>query len=357
MTTRTPAETQQPDKNGKIPLLIGVSSGKSKILLLPDTKMHKMVFLDAASLPGVDLTPLQQPGFELHTYPYSNSTELAERLCGASVAIVNKVVLDAQILATLPDLKLICVTATGINNIDLAAASRAGIRVCNARDYALDAVPQHCMALLLALTNQLLPYQNAIARGDWSKSSQFCLLDYPIRQLRGLNFSVIGYGGLGQATAALARAFGMQVLIAERPDALDIRPGRVSFRQALEQADVLSLHCPATADNRHLLNATTLGWLKPDALLLNTARGSLIDAVALAAALKNHQLAGAALDVLDQEPPAADHPLLDPGIPNLLLSPHVAWASGQAMQALINQTAENIRAWQQQQLLRCCNQP
>ncbi|WP_333795731.1 D-2-hydroxyacid dehydrogenase [Rheinheimera sp.] len=319
--------------------------------------MHKMVFLDAASLPGVDLTPLQQPGFELHTYPYSNSTELAERLCGASVAIVNKVVLDAQILATLPDLKLICVTATGINNIDLAAASRAGIRVCNARDYALDAVPQHCMALLLALTNQLLPYQNAIARGDWSKSSQFCLLDYPIRQLRGLNFSVIGYGGLGQATAALARAFGMQVLIAERPDALDIRPGRVSFRQALEQADVLSLHCPATADNRHLLNATTLGWLKPDALLLNTARGSLIDAVALAAALKNHQLAGAALDVLDQEPPAADHPLLDPGIPNLLLSPHVAWASGQAMQALINQTAENIRAWQQQQLLRCCNQP
>lgn len=319
--------------------------------------MHKMVFLDAASLPGVDLTPLQQPGFELQTYPRSDRPELAGRLAGATVAIVNKVVLDASILAALPDLKLICVTATGINNIDLAAASRAGISVCNARDYALAAVPQHCMALLLALTNQLLPYQQAIARGDWSKSPQFCLLDYPIRQLRGLHFAVIGYGGLGQATAELARAFGMQVLIAERPDASNIRPGRVSFRQALEQADVLSLHCPATADNHHLLNATTLGWLKPKALLLNTARGSLIDSAALAKALKNQQLGGAALDVLEQEPPAADHPLLDPTVPNLLLSPHVAWASGQAMQALINQTAENIRAWQQGQLQRCCNMP
>lgn len=319
--------------------------------------MHKMVFLDAASLPSVDLTPLQQPGFELQTYPHSDRPELAGRLAGATVAIVNKVVLDASILAALPDLKLICVTATGINNIDLAAASRAGISVCNARDYALAAVPQHCMALLLALTNQLLPYQQAIARGDWSKSPQFCLLDYPIRQLRGLHFAVIGYGGLGQATAELARAFGMQVLIAERPDASNIRPGRVPFRQALEQADVLSLHCPATADNHHLLNATTLGWLKPKALLLNTARGSLIDSAALAKALKNQQLGGAALDVLEQEPPAADHPLLDPTVPNLLLSPHVAWASGQAMQALINQTAENIRAWQQGQLQRCCNMP
>ncbi|MCT6698487.1 D-2-hydroxyacid dehydrogenase [Rheinheimera sp. 4Y26] len=319
--------------------------------------MHKMVFLDAASLPGVDLTPLQQPGFELQSYPHSNSSELAGRLAGATVAIVNKVVLDAPMLAALPDLKLICVTATGINNIDLAAACRAGISVCNARDYALDAVPQHCMALLLALTNQLLPYHQAIERGDWSKSPQFCLLDYPIRQLRGLNFAVIGYGGLGQATAELARAFGMQVLIAERPDASNIRPGRVSFRQALEQADVLSLHCPATADNHHLLNTTTLGWLKPKALLLNTARGSLIDSAALAKALKNQQLGGAALDVLEQEPPPADHPLLDPTVPNLLLSPHVAWASGQAMQALINQTAENIRAWQQGQLLRCCNMP
>lgn len=319
--------------------------------------MQKMVFLDAASLPGVDLAPLQQTGLRLSTFPHSCATEVTDRLAGATVAIVNKVVLDAKTLATLPELKLICVTATGINNIDVAAATAAGVQVCNVRDYALDAVPQHCMALLLALVNQILPYQQAVQRGDWSRSAQFCLLDYPIRQLRGLNFTVVGYGGLGQATAALARAFGMQILIAERPDASNIRPGRLSFRQALAQADVLSLHCPATADNQHLLNETTLSWLKPDALLLNTGRGSLIDSAALATALKNKRIGGAALDVLEQEPPPADHPLLDPAIPNLLLSPHVAWASGQAMQAIINQTAENILAWQQQKLLRCCNTP
>lgn len=319
--------------------------------------MNKMVFLDAASLPDVDLTPLQQSGLSLCCYPHTSPLQVLERLADATVAIVNKVVLDAKTLAALPQLKLICVTATGINNIDLAAATAAGIRVCNARDYAKDAVPQHTMALLLALVNQVLPYQAAIRRGDWSRSPQFCLLDYPIRQLSGLNFAVIGFGGLGQATAALARAFGMQILVAERPDASSIRPGRLSFRQTLEQADVLSLHCPATSENHQLLNSTTLSWLKPGAIVLNTARGSLIDSAALALALKNHQLSGAALDVLEQEPPPADHPLLDPTVPNLLLSPHVAWASGQAMQNLIIQTADNIRGWQQHQLLRCCNLP
>ncbi len=317
--------------------------------------MDKMVFLDQASLPGVNLTSLQSLGFELHSYPQTTPEQVLPRLQQATVAIVNKVVLDAHTLQQLPALKLICVTATGINNVDVAAATANGIRVCNARDYAREAVPQHAMALLLALVNQVLPYQQAIIRGDWSKSPQFCLLDYPIRQLCGLNFVVVGYGGLGQATAQLAKAFGMNLLIAERPGATAIRPGRLAFQQALQQADVLSLHCPATEENQQLINAETLSWLKKDAILLNTARGSLIDSQALADALKNGVLGGAALDVLEQEPPPATHPLLDPTVPNLLLSPHVGWASRQAMQALVEQSAENIVAWQQQKALRCCN--
>lgn len=317
--------------------------------------MNKMVFLDQASLPGVNLTSLQALGFSLQSYPQTSAAEVVARLQQATVAIVNKVVLDAKTLQQLPRLKLICVTATGINNVDLAAATAAGIWVCNARDYARAAVPQHAMALLLALVNQLLPYQQAITRGDWSKSPQFCLLDYPIRQLSGLNFVVVGFGGLGQATAELAQAFGMNIIIAERPEATSVRAGRVPFRQALASADVLSLHCPATPENQQLLNAETLSWLKQDAIILNTARGSLIDSKALANALKNGQLGGAALDVLEQEPPGADHPLLDKTVPNLLLSPHVGWASKQAMQVLVEQTAENIAAWQQQQQLRCCN--
>jgi len=307
--------------------------------------MSQLVFLDQATLPDVDLHPLRQLPFQLCCYPQTQPSQVLERLRPASVAIVNKVVLDAPLLAQLPALKLICVTATGVNNVDLAAARQAGIMVCNARDYASQAVPQHAMALLLGLANQIAAYQLAVQQGAWCRSPQFCWLGYPIQQLAGLNFTVVGYGGLGQATAQLAAAFGMKVLIAERPDSHHIRPGRLSFRQALQQADVVSLHCPATADNLHLLNAQTLSWLKPSAMVINTARGSLIDSAALADALKNKQLAGAALDVLDTEPPPSDHPLLQPDVPNLLLSPHVAWASQQAMQALVAQTADNIRSF------------
>jgi glycerate dehydrogenase len=316
--------------------------------------MSQLVFLDQATLPDVDLSPLQQLSLPLRSYPHTAPDEVLTRLADATVAIVNKVVLNAASLALLPNLKLICVTATGINNIDLMAAQRAGITVCNARDYAQHAVPQQAMALLLGLFNQIAPYHQAVQQGAWSRSSQFCWLGYPIRQLAGLNFSVVGYGGLGQATAQLAAAFGMNILIAERPGSAMIRPGRLSFREALQQADVLSLHCPATADNQQLLNSETLSWLKPSAVVLNTARGSLIDANALAQALRNGQLAGAALDVLDIEPPPPDHPLLQPDVPNILISPHVGWASQQAMQALVEQTADNIRSFFTGTPKRCC---
>ncbi|MFN6969424.1 MAG: D-2-hydroxyacid dehydrogenase [Rheinheimera sp.] len=316
--------------------------------------MSQLVFLDQATLPDIDVSALQQCALPLQCYPHTAPTEVLTRLADATVAIVNKVQLNAEILAQLPKLQLICVTATGTNNIDLAAARSAGIVVCNARDYATLAVPQHAMALLLGLFNQTAWYQQAVQQGAWTNSPQFCWLGYPIRQLAGLNFTVVGYGGLGQATARLAAAFGMQIVIAERPGALEIRAGRLSFRQALAQADVLSLHCPATHDNYHLLNSETLSWLKPSAVVLNTARGSLIDAVALASALKTGKLAGAALDVLETEPPSADHPLLQPDVPHLLISPHVGWASQQAMQQLVTQTAENIQSFFAGAPIRCC---
>lgn len=317
--------------------------------------MHKMVFLERDSLPGTELGNWLQLPVQLQCYASTLPSEVLNRAHSADILVVNKVQLNATMLAQLPQLRLICVTATGVNNIDLAAARALGILVCHAKDYALQAVPQHAMAMLLALVNQILPYQQAIRAGQWSSSPMFCLLDYPIRQLANMKFCVLGYGGLGQATARLAAAFGMQVLIAERPDAKVIRPGRFSFRQALAEADVLSLHCPATADNHHLLNTERLSWLKTDAIVLNTARGSLIDSQALVAALRNGKLAGAALDVLDVEPPPADHPLLQADIPGLLLSPHVGWASQQAMQALINQTTENIQAFLAGSPIRQCN--
>jgi glycerate dehydrogenase len=316
--------------------------------------MSQLVFLDQATLPDIDLTPLQQLALPLYCYPQTTPSEVLPRLAEATVAIVNKVELTAATLAQLPKLKLICVTATGINNIDLIAAKQAGIVVCNARDYAQHAVPQQAMALLLGLFNQIAPYQQAIQQGAWSRSEQFCLLDYPIRQLAGLNFTVVGYGGLGQATAKLAAAFGMNVLIAERPNTAYVREGRMHFRRALQQADVLSLHCPATADNLNLLNAETLSWLKPTAVVLNTARGSLIDSKALASALKSGVLAGAGLDVLDIEPPSVNHPLLQSDVPNILLSPHVGWASQQAMQQLVIQTADNISNFFAGTPQRCC---
>lgn len=317
--------------------------------------MHKMVFLERDSLPGTELDSWLQLPVELQCYANTKPTEVLSRSLPATILVVNKVQLHAALLQQLPQLRLICVTATGVNNIDLAAARALGILVCHAKDYALQAVPQHAMAMLLALVNQVLPYQQAIRAGKWSSSPMFCLLDYPIRQLACMKFCVLGYGGLGQATAKLAAAFGMQVLIAERPEACVIRPGRVSFRQALAAADVLSLHCPATAENHHLLNAERLGWLKPDAIVLNTARGSLIDSQALATALREGRLAGAALDVLDVEPPPVNHPLLQADIPGLLLSPHVGWASQQAMQALINQTTENIQAFLSGHPIRQCH--
>lgn len=312
----------------------------------------KVVFLDAATMADTDLTALQLAEVSLTLYSHTSAEQLLNHASGAQVLISNKVALDAEAIAALPELRCILVAATGVNMVDLAAARAAGIVVCNVQGYAGTAVPQQVFALLLQLTNHIQSYHQAVQQGAWSQSAQFCLHLQPIEELAGKTMTLLGFGDLGQATARLAEAFGMRVLIAERPEAQEIRSGRTAFEIALRQADVLSLHCPLTASTTKLINATTLSWMKPNALLINTARGGLIDETALADALAKGNLAGAALDVLSTEPPAANHPLLHPDLPNLIVTPHVAWASRQAMQRLVVQLAENLQAFLARQPIR-----
>lgn len=314
-----------------------------------------VVFLDAATVHGADLSPLERvTPVKLQCYPHTCAADLVPRAIDATVIITNKVQLDRPTLMQLPKLRLICIAATGTNCVDLTAAKELGITVSNVRDYALDSVPQHTMALLLALTNQIVQNQRAVERGDWQRQPLFCLLTHPIQSLSGKTMTIVGHGGLGQATAALAKAFGMHICIAERPNAAIIRPGRDAFATALAKADVVSLHCPATPGQGYLLSAAEFALMKPTALLINTARGHLVDPQALLQALTSGQLAGAALDVLLQEPPPLDDPLITAQLPNLLISPHIAWAADSAMQRLVNQIAENLHAFSTDAPIRCC---
>ncbi|MDX1676549.1 D-2-hydroxyacid dehydrogenase [Arsukibacterium sp.] len=313
--------------------------------------MTRIVFLDAGSMGDTDLTPLQLPGCQLTCHASTEAEQIIPRLVKADIAVVNKVKLTGDILRSLPQLKLICVAATGVNNIELAAAAAQDIAVCNVRGYADTAVPQHAMALLLGLTNQISQYQQSLAQGEWSRSPHFCLHSHRLTELAGKRFVVVGYGALGQATARLAAAFGMQVIVSEHRGQQHCRPGRLTFEQALRQADVLSLHCPLTPETTHLLNSAHLALLPDGAIVLNTARGDLIDETALLTELVSGRLA-AGLDVLSSEPPPVNHMLLQQALPNLLLTPHIGWASSAARDRMVVQLAENISAFLAGKVLR-----
>ncbi|MBV2129039.1 D-2-hydroxyacid dehydrogenase [Arsukibacterium indicum] len=306
--------------------------------------MTRIVFLDAGSMGDTDLAALRLPGCHFTGFASTTPAQVASRLLAADIAIVNKVALSGETLKVLPQLKLICVAATGVNNIDLAAAAARGITVCNVRGYADTAVPQHAMALLLGLTNQISNYQHTLASGEWSQSPHFCLHNHRLTELAGRTFVVLGYGALGQATGRLAAAFGMQVVVSERPGIQQCRQGRVQFEQALRQAEILSLHCPLTTDTYRLLNPERLALLPDNAIIINTARGDLIDETALYNELKAGRLA-AGLDVLSAEPPAPDHILLQQRLPNLLVTPHIGWASPAARSRLLMQLCDNISAF------------
>ncbi|MFB9885367.1 2-hydroxyacid dehydrogenase [Balneatrix alpica] len=315
--------------------------------------MVKVVFLDADSLDRQDLdfSTLQVEGVQLQLYPSTTAEQILPRLADAQVAIVNKVVLSAEILQALPQLQLILVSATGTNNVDLVQAKAQGIDVRNCQGYGTAAVAQHTLMLMLALATNFVRYQQAVQAGQWQQSSQFCLLDYPICELSGKKLAIVGYGELGQAVAALARAFAMEVLVCVRPGA-EAKAGRIELDEALRQADFVSLHCPLTEQTRDLFDAKRLAKMKPSAFLINTARGGIVNEQALLEALQRGQLAGAATDVLSIEPPRQGNPLLGQSLPNLLITPHCAWGSRESRQRMLGQLRENLVAWQQGQSLR-----
>lgn len=308
--------------------------------------LDRGVFLDLETVDRGDLDRAALasclPAWDWH--PFTAPPDLAPRVRPAHVVVTNKCRLDGPILDAAPGLRLVVVAATGTNNIDLAAARERGITVCNIRDYCSGAVAQHVMALMLNLLSGQPWYLDAVRRGEWSRARQFCLQDRPIREAAGLVFGVIGYGSLGRAAAARAAALGMEVLVAERRGRPP-RPGRVSFEEALARADVLSLHCPLDDETRGLLSLAELRLMKDTALLINTARGGIVDEADLAEALRRGIIAGAGVDTLGREPPPVDHPLLAADIPNLLVTPHNAWASRTARQAAADQIAALIRAF------------
>ncbi len=278
-------------------------------------------------------------------HPFTAPAERIARLQGAEVVITNKVVLDADTLAACPSLKLICICATGTNNVDLPAAKAQGITVCNVSGYARASVAQHNLMLMLTLATHCVQYDAAVKQGEWSAARQFCLLDYPIMELAGKTLGIIGFGDLGRETARLAEAFGMEIAVAQSFSGAS-HEGRLTLNELLPRADVLSLHCPLTAQTEKLVNAAFLAQMKAGALLINTARGGLIDESALADALRSGHLGGAGLDVLSSEPPSRDHVLLADDIPNLILTPHNAWGTRECRQRLLDGVVSNIRNWQ-----------
>lgn len=307
------------------------------------------VFLDAASLgEDVDLQPVVQQLSEVSIWPQTKPEQVVERIAAAQVVLVNKVHLGEAELAQARHLKLICVLATGMNNIDLEAAARLGISVHNVRGYGTESVAQHSLMLLLALATRLPLYQKSLLAGDWQKSAQFCLMQHKTTQLAGKTLLLVGRGELGQRVAELAQALGMQVMFAARTD--DPHAGDASFQALLPQADAVSFHCPLTPATTHLLDAALLAQAKPSLLIVNTARGGIVDEQAALNALRRGQIAGLAMDVLTTEPPVQGHPLLealDEEL-NLIMTPHSAWISPEARQNILGLTAKQLAAWQAQ---------
>ena len=308
------------------------------------------VFLDRKSLDldDLDFTKFDSAMDEWQYYDETKPDQVLQRIINADVVVSNKVILDETILDQASELKLICVAATGTNNVDLEAAKEKGIQVCNVRAYGTASVVQHVFALLLSLIRNIPAYTKAVEQGQWQQSKQFCLMDFPIGELTGKVIGIVGYGELGKAVAKVAKAFGMKVKIAQRPGKDD--KGHLPLEELLPQVDVLTLHCPLTAETTNLISEHELGMMKPTAIIINTARGGIVDEQALVKALANKQLGGAGFDVLQTEPPKAGNALLDSNIPNLIVTPHMAWASREARQRIVDQMVKNIHSYQSGEL-------
>ena len=307
--------------------------------------MHA-VFLDQQTFnEDISLAEIQNEVSTLTCFATTQPNEIIKRCINAEIIITNKVVLTEALLKQLPKLKLICIAATGMNNIDLPTAEKLNIEVTNVSGYASQSVAQNVFAQILEYFNQTSHHNQNTASGLWTKSPTFCFLGNTINELAGKTLGIIGYGDLGKAVAKIAEAFEMKVLIAERANTEHIRANRTSYEQVVKTADVITLHCPQTPDTEQMVNEEFLQMMQPHSMLINTARGALVDNHALLDALKNNDIAHADLDVLDQEPPPADHPLISSKLSNLKITAHIAWASTQAQQRLILGISKNIKAF------------
>ena len=309
----------------------------------------QIVFLDAATYGDISLNSFSDV-WDCTVHHATRPDETIQRIAGHGIAVTNKVVFDEAVVnsAEARGLKLIAVAATGTDIIDKDAAAKRGVKVCNVPGYATQSVAQFTMALILELASHAGKYGDAVKMGDWQRSPVFSLLTFPNMELRGKKLGIIGYGNIGRTVAAMARGFGMEILIAARPGSDRLLPKeRLSIGEVLQQADIVSLHCPLTPETKNLINHQSLSLMKPTAFLINTARGALIDEAALIDALRLKQIAGAALDVISQEPPAADHPIIRAAskLDNLLVTPHTAWSSREAREHLLVEVKENVQAF------------
>ena len=303
--------------------------------------MKKVVFLDRASLNA----SVRRPNFE-HTWEEFDQTsgenQTLDRLRGATIALTNKVPIRKNVLDELPDLKLIAVAATGYDVIDIDCCRDKGISVANIRNYAVNTVPEHTFSLILALRRNLIAYRDDVLNGRWQKHDQFCFFDYPIRDLRDSTIGIFGEGVLGQGTAKIAKGFGMNVLFADHPPPKSRDVKFTDPDKVLSESDVISLHCPLTENSRGFIGLEQFKKMKDTAILINTARGGLVNEKDLAQALKEGLIGGAGFDVLTNEPPKDGNLLLDLNLPNFILTPHVAWASNEAQQFLADQLIDNV---------------
>ncbi|MEC6816950.1 D-2-hydroxyacid dehydrogenase [Photobacterium toruni] len=310
--------------------------------------METIVFLDHGTIPAHISLP--RPAFchQWHQYEATTPSQVVERLQHATIVITNKVILDSQVLAQLPQLKFIAIAATGTNNIDLDYCRSHNIKVANIQGYATRSVPEHVIAMIFALKRNLAGYQQDIRNGEWQRQQQFCFFTHPITDVAGSTLGIIGNGSLGQAVATLAQAIGMNILFAEHAGATQCRDGYHPFEQVLREADIVSLHCPLTSTTHNMIAAPQLALMKPNAILINTSRGGLINEQALVDALLSGQIAAAGIDVFTEEPAPTTNPLIaHSSLSNLILTPHVAWGSDSAIQTLVNQLIDNINIFHQ----------
>ena len=310
----------------------------------------RLVILDKASLDcgDLDFSKLEALGLDVDVFDNTRAEQISERIKDAEIIVTNKVVIDSPILEKVEKLKLICIAATGTNNVDLIVAREKGITVCNVTGYATSSVVQHVFMLITALNTKLNSYQKAVKNGRWSQSEFFCLLDFPIVGLAEQTIGIIGYGELGKGVEKVARAFGMKVLVSESLQKKSAKTDeRIPLNKLLREADIVSLHCPLTTETKNIISTNEFKQMKSSALLINTARGGIVDEAALLEALQLKQIAGAGIDVLANEPPKKENKLLICELDNLIITPHIAWASVASRQCLLNGIVKNIDAFLQ----------